>query len=124
MFIKSVSIPVADQDRALKFYTEKLGFQVQVDADCPEWGQRWIELTKPGSPIELVLFTQDEFKPLLGKQMNIMYSTDSVQKTYETLKAKGVEFVCAPKEESWGSYVLMKDSEGNIFCIGEENKKC
>jgi predicted enzyme related to lactoylglutathione lyase len=121
MFIKSVSIPVANQDRALKFYTEKLGFTVKVDVPCPEMGQRWIELVKPGTEIELVLYTSPDFENMIGKGMNIMYATDDVQKTYDTLKSKGVEFLAPPQKEFWGTYVMMKDSEGNVFCVGQEN---
>lgn len=123
MFIKSVSIPVTDQDRALKFYTEKLGFALKVDTPCPGMNQRWIELVKPGTEIELVLFTSPGFEDMIGKGMNIMYSTDDVQGTYDTLKAKGVEFLAPPQKEFWGTFVMMKDSEGNIFCVGEETVK-
>jgi len=123
MFIKSVSIPVANQDRALKFYTEKLGFTVKVDVPCGETGQRWIELTLPNTEIELILYTSPDFKNMIGKGMNVMYSTDDVQKTYATLKAKGVEFLSPPQTETWGTYVMMKDSEGNTFYVAQE-KEC
>lgn len=124
MFIKSVSIPATDQARALKFYTEKLGFMLKLDVPCPTTGQRWIALTHPGSSVELVIYTGPDFKDMVGKGMNIMYSTDDVKKTYETLKAKGVEFLSEPQTESWGTYVMMKDSEGNTFCVGQENQSC
>lgn len=124
MFIKSISVPVADQDRALKFYTEKLGFTVKVDVPCPEMKQRWIELVQPEAEIELVLYTAPDFENMIGKNMNIMYSTDDVQKTYDQLKAKGVEFLAPPQKEFWGSFVMMKDSEGNLFCVGQESKEC
>ena len=124
MFIKGISIPVADQDRALKFYTEKLGFSLKVDVPCGETGQRWIELVLPGTEVELVLYTSPDFEGMIGKGMNVMYSTDDVQKTYETLKAKGVEFLAPPQTEFWGTYVMMKDSEGNVFCVGQEKEHC
>jgi catechol 2,3-dioxygenase-like lactoylglutathione lyase family enzyme len=54
--IKIVSIPVSDQDRALKFYTEKMGFKVATDQAFGP-GQRWIELLIPGSDVNLALFT-------------------------------------------------------------------
>ncbi|MBI3554763.1 MAG: VOC family protein, partial [Deltaproteobacteria bacterium] len=43
--------------------------------------------------------------------------SDSVEKTYKELSAQGVEFLGPPKKEDWGSFVLMKDSEGNTLCI-------
>ena len=121
MFIKSISIPVANQDRALKFYTEKLGFTLKADVPCPAMNQRWIELVQPGTEIELLLFTSPGFEDMIGKGMNLMYATDNVQETYETLKAKGVEFLAPPQVEFWGTFVMMKDSEGNIFCVGQES---
>ena len=54
--IKIVSIPVSDQDVALKFYTEQLGFKVATDQAFGP-GQRWIELLIPGSDVNLALFT-------------------------------------------------------------------
>lgn len=54
--IKFLGIPVADQDRALAFYTDKLGFQILTDqAFSPK--QRWIELTIPGAATGIALFT-------------------------------------------------------------------
>ena len=123
MKIKSVTIPIVDQDRALEFYTEKLGFTVKVDVPMPDTTVRWIELVKPGSELELVLFTHPDFKDMIGKNMNVLYEVDNVSKTYEELKAKGVEFLAEPKEEFWGSFVIMKDSEGNMFCVAQPKKQ-
>ena len=123
MFIKAVNVPVADQDRALKFYTEKLGFTVKADVPCPEFDQRWIELIHPSNSIELVLFTSPDFKDMIGKGMNILFETGDVQKTYDELKAKGVEFLAPPQKEFWGTFVMMKDSEGNTFCVGQPMEK-
>ena len=55
--IKFACVPVHDQDRALKFYTEKLGFRVMTDQ--PFGAQRWIELGIPGAESQLVLFTPE-----------------------------------------------------------------
>ncbi len=55
--IKFACVPTRDQDRALKFYTEKLGFRVMTDQ--PFGAQRWIELGIPGAESQLVLFTPD-----------------------------------------------------------------
>src|SRR5262245_6629188 len=63
--IKFASIPVKDQDRALAFYTEKLGFKVFTDSPFDD-KQRWIELGIPRADTKVVLFTTDAFKPLIG----------------------------------------------------------
>jgi predicted enzyme related to lactoylglutathione lyase len=86
--IKFVSIPVADQDRALDFYTEKLGFTIITDQPFDE-KQRWIELRVPKAETRVVLFTTDEDKGRVGSFMNMSYTCDDLQKTYEDLKKRG-----------------------------------
>ena len=51
--------------------------------------------------------------------MNVSYTCDNLQKTYEELTARGVEFENPPKKEPWGSYAIFKDSEGNKFVLGD-----
>jgi predicted enzyme related to lactoylglutathione lyase len=115
--IKFATIPVRDQDKALKFYTEKLGFTVFTDQPMGP-GQRWIELSVPGSKTGLVLFTPDGFEDRIGKFSGISFECDDVEQTYETLKAKGVEFTAPPKKESWGTSAIFKDIDGNQFVMG------
>ena len=114
--IQHVSIAVIDQDRALKFYTEKLGFEVLVDHDFGE-KQRWIELKLKNGLTKLVLHTPEGQENQIGGMSNIIFYTDDVQKTYNDLTKLGVEFTVPPTEESWGEYCMMKDSEGNVFCV-------
>jgi predicted enzyme related to lactoylglutathione lyase len=116
--IKFVSIPVADQDRALDFYTEKLGFTIITDQPFND-KQRWIELRVPKAETRVVLFTTDEDKGRIGTFMNVSYTCDDLQKTYEELKGRGVEFEQPPKKEPWGSYATFKDSEGNSFALSD-----
>src|SRR5438128_10588038 len=116
--IKFVSIPVADQDRALDFYTEKLGFTIITDQPFDD-KQRWIELRVPKAETRVVLFTTDEDKGRIGTFMNMSYTCDDLQKTYEELKRRGVEFENPPKKEHWGTFAIFKDSEGNRFVLGD-----
>jgi len=116
--IKFVSVPVADQDRALDFYTEKLGFTIITDQPFDD-KQRWIELRVPKAETRVVLFASDEEKDRIGTFMNMSYTCDDLHKTYEELKARGVEFESPPKKEHWGSYAIFKDSEGNSFVLGD-----
>ena len=114
--IQHVSIAVNDQERALKFYTEKLGFEVLVDHDFGG-KQRWIELKLKDSLTKLVLFTPEGQENKVGGMSNIIFHAEDVQKTYNDLTKQGVEFTVPPIEESWGEYCMMKDSEGNVFCV-------
>ncbi len=115
--IKFASIPVADQDRALAFYTEKLGFRIITDQPFSD-EQRWIELGIPGAETSVVLFTADEHKDRIGTFGNLSFWTADVRKTYEELKAKGVTFLGEPQTEDWGTAVIFQDSEGNRFVLG------
>jgi predicted enzyme related to lactoylglutathione lyase len=116
--IKFTSIPVRDQEKSLKFYTEKLGFQIMTDQAFGK--QRWIELAIPGADTGVVLFTMQGHEDRIGTFQPISFWTDNVQKTYEQLKAKGVEFVQPPKTESWGTSSMFKDIDGNQFHLGSK----
>ena len=117
--VKFVGIPVHDQERALAFYREKLGFKVATDQPMGP-GQRWIELRIGGAETRVVLFTPKGHEERIGTFFNGSFETDNVQKTFEELKAKGVEFVQEPKTESWGTSALFKDSEGNQFVLSSK----
>jgi predicted enzyme related to lactoylglutathione lyase len=110
--VKFVGIPVKDQDRALAFYTEKLGFKVATDQPMGP-GQRWIELKIPRAETGVVLFTPPGQEDRVGTPWNGSFACDDVQETYEQLKAAGVEFVKPPEKQPWGMYVVAKDPDGN-----------
>lgn len=114
--VKFVSIPVADQDRALKFYTTRLGFEVFTDQPISET-QRWIELNIPGAQTKVVLFTPAGQEDRIGTFVSMAFSCDDVQRTYEQLSGVGVEFDGPPATQPWGSYALMKDPDGNTLCL-------
>src|SRR3989441_8504725 len=97
--IKFVSIPVRDQDQALKFWTEQVGFQVATDRPFGP-GVRWIELKIPGAQTGLVLFTPPGQESRIGQFQNLSFHCDDVEQTYTELSGKGVEFVQGPKRES------------------------
>jgi predicted enzyme related to lactoylglutathione lyase len=118
--IKFLGIPVADQDRALRFYTEKLGFSVVGDVPFDE-KQRWITLAIPGAETTVALFTPPGQEDRVGSLVNMGFLAPDIQKTYEEMSAKGVEFVKPPTQQAWGSYALFKDSEGNTCCLATES---
>ena len=114
--IKFASIPVGDQDRALEFYTSKLGFRVMTDQPFDE-RQRWIELGIPGADTAVVLFTPDEHRDRIGTFSNITFVVDDVDRTYQELRARGVEFAQEPQKADWGSAAIFKDADGNQFVL-------
>ena len=113
--IKFVNVATKNQDRALAFYTEKLGFKVVTDQPFDET-QRWIELRVGGSDTRIVLFNSGQE---VGGFFPGALACDNVQKTYEELKAKGVEFARPPFKDSHSDreYAILKDPDGNQLLI-------
>jgi catechol 2,3-dioxygenase-like lactoylglutathione lyase family enzyme len=116
--VKFASIPVTDQDRALGFYTEKLGFRLLTDQPFSA-EQRWIELGIPSSETRVVLFRfGEDLKP--GGQMNVTFWSDDVEGTVLELKRKGVTIVMEPKRSDWGMAAAFQDLDGNRFLISSK----
>jgi catechol 2,3-dioxygenase-like lactoylglutathione lyase family enzyme len=114
--IKFMGIPVRDQDRALDFYTGKLGFRVLTDQQFSDT-QRWIELSIPGAETGVVLFTPEGHEDRVGTFVNSSWEVDNVETAYAELGRKGVEFTGPPQKQPWGNFVIVKDSEGNQICL-------
>lgn len=114
--VKFVAIPITDQDRALRFYTEQVGFKLRTDQGSGE-GMRWIELEPPGAQTRIVLFTADAHKLLIGTPSNITFGTSDVLASYEEMKARGVEFTAPPTQQPWGTFAQFRDPDGNTFIL-------
>ena len=114
--LKFAGIPTRDQDQAVKFWTEKVGFRVRTDQ--PMGKQRWIELSIGNSPTGIVLFTPEGHEDRIGTFFNGSFLCDDVEATWRQLNEKSVEFVKPPAKETWGTYAIFKDPEGNQFVLG------
>jgi catechol 2,3-dioxygenase-like lactoylglutathione lyase family enzyme len=114
--IKFVTVPVVDQDRALAFYTEKLGFVVATDQPFND-EQRWIELRLPGAETRLVLFTPAGHAGRIGTFLGVTFLASDVQRTYDELVARGVRFTAPPATADWGSSAVFFDPDGNEFVL-------
>jgi catechol 2,3-dioxygenase-like lactoylglutathione lyase family enzyme len=119
--IKFIGIPVSNQDMALKFYTEALGFKVTTDQPFTE-KQRWIELMIPGAETGLSLFTPEGHEDRIGQFQSISYWCDDVFATAKNLASKGVTFTKEPTNEVWGSVAVFKDPDGNLFVLSSKGK--
>lgn len=115
--VRFTSIPVTDQDRALTFYSQKLGFKVVTDQPFGN-GQRWIELQPSGSETLIVLFTPPGKESQIGTFQNVAFTSDDVEKDYKELRDRGVEFVEPAKKSDWGGIqAIFKDPDGNTFVL-------
>ena len=121
---------VHDQDEALAFYTEKLGWEVRADVTMPEMGNfRWLTVGPAGQPDFSVVLMAVPGQPVLDddtrKQVldlsakgfagTLFLTTDDVRSDYEELKARGVEFSEEPEERPYGIDAGFHDPSGNSF---------
>ena len=114
--VKFVNVPTQDQDRALAFYTEKLGFRLITDQPFgPD--RRWIELGIGHSDTRFVLFTPPGDEDKVGGRFSGALACDDVEATHRQLTQRGVEFEAPPSRAPWGMFCVMLDSEGNRFVL-------
>ena len=114
--VKFVSIPVRDQDRALDFYTTKLGMRVVTDSPF-DGTQRWIELGLPRAETKIVLFTAPGQEQMIGGFMNITFVASDLESAVQDMKARGVEFVQDVQKADWGASAIFRDPDGNQFVL-------
>ncbi len=116
--INQVVLEVDDQDRALAFWTETLGFELAQDA--PYGDERWLEVRTPDGAVRMVLSLRQGERPTAPDELptsNIMFYCDDLARTYEELRARGVEFPQPPVEQPFGWWSLFEDTEGNRFAL-------
>jgi predicted enzyme related to lactoylglutathione lyase len=125
--VGTVSVYVEDQDRAKAFYVNKLGFELRTDQPLfPGATNRWVEVAPKGAVTGIVLYKVDEnwehYRQTVGKSQALTLAVDDMAATHRELKARGVEFVQEPEVQPWGTYAIIKDSEGNSLIMSEPPK--
>jgi catechol 2,3-dioxygenase-like lactoylglutathione lyase family enzyme len=88
--VGTVFVPVSDQDRALEFYLDKLGFEKRADYPYGE-DSRWVEVAPPGSAIAVALVPPSEGEPAAGDQAHCAFATQDIESDHATLEARGVD---------------------------------
>ncbi|MBX3064980.1 MAG: VOC family protein [Anaerolineae bacterium] len=131
-----VTIWVKDQNEALRFYTERLGFEIR--ADVTKGNYRWLTVGSKQQPnLEYQLaalkvgggLTDADVQMLTqlvesGKMGVGPWKTDDCQKTYEDMKAKGVEFVQTPTDRPYGIIeAVFKDNSGNVMVLAQDKHR-
>ena len=122
MKIKLTSVYVDDQDKALTFYTEKLGFQKK--ADFSQGPYRWVTVSSSEEPngAELQLALNDDpaakvYQQAMFQQSKpaAMFYTDDVQRDSDRLAGLGVTFTVPPTSAGWGTMAVLNDTCGNLI---------
>ncbi len=116
--LKFAGVPCRDQEAALAFWTEKIGFRVLTDQPLGE--QRWIELGPPGGGARIVIFTPEGHEDRIGTFFNGSFACDDVEATYRQLSERGVTFKQGPTKQPWGTFAIFEDPEGNSFVMGTD----
>jgi predicted enzyme related to lactoylglutathione lyase len=130
MKIKLTTLFVNDQDKALRFYTEVLGFAKK--ADFSQGPFRWLTVTSPeepdGTELQLALNNNPAAKAFqealfAQKQPALMLYTDDIKADFERIKARGGEFTMPPTEVTASTIAMVNDGCGNLVQITQLNWK-
>jgi len=119
--IAYATVFVSDQDKALDFYTNVLGFEQRFDNPTPD-GPRFLTVGLPEQEFQLVLWpgTPGQAQPLKSHTPGAYtIDTGNFQKAYQTLKSRGVQFDTEVLEYPWGYLAVFQDPDGNRLQLRE-----
>jgi predicted enzyme related to lactoylglutathione lyase len=129
MRINLASVLVDDQEKALRFYTEVLGFVKK--ADFSQGPFRWLTVTSPedpdGTELQLALNSNAAAKAyqqalFQQSQPAAMFFTDDLQGDYERMKARGAQFTMAPTDVTASKIAMLNDTCGNLIQVTQLNR--
>ena len=115
--VSTVTIAVRNQDEALTWFTQMLGFEKRVDQTGN--GLRWLTVAPP-QQAEVEFLLASWFPDRVGKNATWVISTRDCQGGYDELKSKGVEFLQAPRPQPWGIEAVFIDLYGNKYALVQE----
>ncbi len=115
-YVSVVSVSVTDQDRAIDFFVNKLGFEKTTDVPFGE-GERWIEVKAPDGQTTINLYKASGSGVQPGQFSSVSFYSDDVRGTVEDMRSKGVEITEDPNEQPWGVQAQFKDPDGNGYVI-------
>jgi catechol 2,3-dioxygenase-like lactoylglutathione lyase family enzyme len=130
MKVTVTSISIADYDKALRFYTEVLGFIKKRDIDLGG-GARWITVVSPQDPdgVEVLLEPNAEYPAMKALKESLvkdgipftMFHVENVQQEYERMKDLGVRFTMEPTDMGMTTVAILDDTCGNLIQIYQMN---
>ncbi|EJL27337.1 hypothetical protein PMI01_03818 [Caulobacter sp. AP07] len=111
--VATIVVAVRDQEQALAWFIDKLQFEKREDHVVGD--QRWITVASPDDQVSFAL--PDWFPEQVGTNAAVVLRTQDCRRSYERLKARGVEFVQAPESRSYGVMAIFKDLHGNLYLL-------
>ncbi len=114
--VATLTIAVKDQDEALRWFTERLGFEKRIDLSAP--GMRWLTVA-PKNQREIEFVLASWFPDHVGKNAPCVVETRNCRETYESLKRRGVSFSQSPEDKPYGIEAVFVDLYGNAYALIE-----
>ena len=114
--ISTIGVGVSDQDKALDFYVNTLGFEKIQDQPMSET-ERWLEVALPGTETHIMLGLRSQMGGDKTGFTSYILHADDIGATCETLKAREVTFTQELSTQPWGKWAMFTDPDGNEFGI-------
>jgi lactoylglutathione lyase len=114
--IKTTAVYVENQEKAIEFYTETLGFEIRARAPMGPQAE-WIELAPQGAQSAIVVYPRSLMEDWQRRKASIVFSCENAEVTYQELARRGVVFKQPPKEMAWGVFAIFSDPDGNEFAL-------
>jgi lactoylglutathione lyase len=116
--IATAAVYVSDQNRALRFWIEQVGFVVHNEHEIgPD--ARWIEVGPPGAESCLVIYPRSMMKDWAERKPSIVFECQEIQPTFEQMRDNGVVFEQEPQKLAWSIFATFLDPDGNLYGLRE-----
>ena len=119
--IATSAVYVTDQDKAVRFWRELVGFEIRRDLPMgPE--ARWIEMAPPCAESCVVIYPKSMMEDWAERKPSMVFECEDIEQTHREMADRGVEFSQEPKEMPWGMFAIFLDPEGNWYGLREASK--
>ena len=117
--VYTIGVPVRDQDRALEFYVDALGFEKRLDIPVAQFGGRWIEVAPFGAPVTIALVPERDGVPS-GVETGIRLTTPDADAIHAELQSRGVDVGEMLRWPEAPAMFAVRDQDGNGLEIVEQ----
>jgi lactoylglutathione lyase len=122
MKIATVAVYVENQDKALEFWTTKVGFVVHQTKEMGP-NATWIEVGPENAESCLVIYPKSMTEDWNERKPSVVFECQNIQKQFEAMSQHGVEFTKPPEDMPWGKFAMFLDTEGNWFGLRQSVDK-
>jgi lactoylglutathione lyase len=117
--IATAAVYVEDQEKAVDFWTNCVGFEVRVEKEMGPKA-KWIELGPKGADSCLVIYPKSMMADWAERKPSIVFESENLTETFEEMRSRGVNFQQEPQDMPWGRFATFLDAEGNWFGLREK----